>query len=132
MFLYSLFTFFPYDLIAVFLKKKLLIYLCWVLVVAHGISFTSCNIFYCEVHSSLSCGSLAPWHVGFSFQTMGQNHVSYIIRQILNHWTTREVPDDNLFGWLCLSFYECIYLLRFFWCGYHEVYMWYHIYTWLL
>ena len=35
-------------------------------------------------------GLVAPWHVK-SYWTRDQTHVPYIERQILNHWTTREV-----------------------------------------
>ena len=34
----------------------------------------------------------ALWHVGSS-PTRDGSGVSYIARQILNHWTTREAPD---------------------------------------
>ena len=39
--------------------------------------------------TELSC----PWHVESS-QTRNQTHVPYISRQLLNHWTTREVPQS--------------------------------------
>ena len=42
-----------------------------------------------EAHG-LSC----PRHVGSS-QIRDQTHVSCIGRQILNHWTTREVPNNE-------------------------------------
>ena len=40
-------------------------------------------------------GHVALWYVGSS-QTRDQTHVSCIGRQILNHWTTREVLIDLL------------------------------------
>ena len=41
-------------------------------------------------------GLAVPSHMEFS-QTRDRTHVACIARQILNHWTTREVPR------LCLS-----------------------------
>ena len=38
---------------------------------------------------------VALWHMGSSW-TRYQTHVPCIGRQILNHWTTREVPYDSL------------------------------------
>ena len=40
----------------------------------------------------LCAGLAAPWHVDNSSLTRDQTHVPCIARQILNHWTTREVP----------------------------------------
>ena len=36
-------------------------------------------------------GLAALWHVGSWFPSQGLTHVPCIARQILNHWTTREV-----------------------------------------
>ena len=41
-----------------------------------------------------SCGSVALRHVR-SFQTRNQTHAPCIGSRILNHWTTREVPDGS-------------------------------------
>ena len=43
-------------------------------------------------------GLVAPWHVDSS-QTRDQTHVPCIGRQILNHWTSREVWESPFFGW---------------------------------
>ena len=42
-------------------------------------------------------GLVAPWHAGSSW-TRDWIHHSYIGRQILNHWTTKEVLTHNLFS----------------------------------
>ena len=71
------------------LKKYLFIWLHQVLVAAHGVFVESCEIFHCGTWSLYLClaGSMgfSSWHVGF--------HVLCIANQILNHWTTREVPQ---------------------------------------
>ena len=41
-------------------------------------------------------GTVAPQHVGSQFSG-DQTHVPCIARQVLNHWTTREVPTGTLF-----------------------------------
>ena len=55
-------------------------------VVAHGISIVSCGIFCTK-----ACGILVP-------PTRDQTWASCIARQILNHWTIREVP------WLVIDY----------------------------
>ena len=61
----------------------------------------SCGAHTCH-HSGFSCcgeqaqqvrctGLVAPWHVE-SYQTRNRTCVPSICREILNHWTTREVP----------------------------------------
>ena len=37
--------------------------------------------------------SIAPLHVGSYFLTRDKTHVPSVGRQILNHWTAREVPE---------------------------------------
>ena len=41
-------------------------------------------------------GLVTPWHVGSS-QTRARTHVPCISRQILNHWATREAPENVFF-----------------------------------
>ena len=41
-------------------------------------------------------GLVAPWHVGSS-RTKDQTHVPCIDRRILNHCTTREIPEVNFY-----------------------------------
>ena len=58
--------------------------------------FSSCGTWTLELRLS-SCGSQAQfalWHVG-SYQTRAQTCVPCIVRQILNHCTTREVPKQS-------------------------------------
>ena len=47
----------------------------------------------CSCGNELSC----PRHVESS-RTRNQTHVPYISRRLLNHWTTREVPQSLPFG----------------------------------
>ena len=48
-------------------------------------------------------GFVASWHVGSQFPNQGSTLGPYIARQILHHWTTREVPKktiSNMNHWL--------------------------------
>ena len=56
-------------------------------VVVHGLQLWSVGTRNCGMQSQLLC---SMWD--FSSQTRDQTCVPYISRQILNHWTTREVP----------------------------------------
>ena len=47
----------------------------------------------CRLQYLWGTGLVAPWHVGFS-QTREQSPATYIGRQILNRWTTKEVLED--------------------------------------
>ena len=82
----------------------------WAFVASHGLSLFSASGGYSlsaahrlliAVASHKSKGSrahamgVALWHVESS-QTRTQTRVSYIGRQIPNHWTTREVPGEVL------------------------------------
>ena len=40
-------------------------------------------------------GLVAPWHMDLSSLTRDQTRVPCIVKQILNHWTTKEVPQMN-------------------------------------
>ena len=68
----------------VFFNIYLLIWLCWVLVVAH-------KIFYCGMWLSwpMQCGI-------FSSLARDQTHVPCIAGQILKYWNTREAPKEIL------------------------------------
>ena len=48
-----------------------------------------CGAWTCSLQQA---GLVVPWHVGSQFPNQGFNHITCIGRQILNHWTTREVP----------------------------------------
>ena len=69
-----------------YFKKNLFTWLHWLLVVAHGIFAGSCEIF--AAHRFSSWGVLAQelCMQALFFKAYG------ILRQILNHWTNREVP----------------------------------------
>ena len=58
-------------------------------------------------------GLLAPWHVGSS-RTRDRTHAPCIGRWILNHCTTRKVPElqfyEKSYGdVMVIQYYECIY-----------------------
>ena len=65
---------------------------------SHYASF-SCGAWALGLASFSSCGEWAPGHMGsvVSSQTRVRTCVSCIGRQILNHWTTREVPFSLIF-----------------------------------
>ena len=65
---------------------------------SHCASF-SCGAWALGLASFNSCGERAPGHMGsvVSSQTRVRTCVSCIGRQILNHWTTREVPFSLIF-----------------------------------
>ena len=65
------------------IKKCLFIWWHWILVAA-------CRIFHCG-HMYMVLRLVAPLHGDLSSATSDRTCVSYIGRQILNHWTTREV-----------------------------------------
>ena len=60
-------------------------------VVAHGLLLTA----VCKFCSSTAWISLPRGMWDLSSPTRDQTHVSYIARQILNHWTTREVSLET-------------------------------------
>ena len=74
----------PILLLFFFFNIYLLIWLCWVLVVAH-------KIFYCGMWLSwpMQCGI-------FSSLARDQTHVPCIAGQILKYWNTREAPKEIL------------------------------------
>ena len=78
--------------ILLFFAQNLFIWLHWVLVAAHG-------IFHCGMRAWQACGM---WD--FSSLTRDWTRTPCIGRQILNHWTTREVAVAVLDGGL-LNFY---------------------------
>ena len=68
-------------------KKKVLIWLCWVLAAECRIS--CCGEWVSSVVPGLGC-PVALWHL--SSPTRDQTCIPCVGRWILNHWTTREVP----------------------------------------
>ena len=108
---------FAFYFIFIYLFKYLFLYLCWVLVVACGIFIVACRVFslHCTGFSPAvvcrlsSCGLQALEHAGsvvaahglscpacgmwdLSSLTRDRTCVPCLGRQILNHWTSREVP----------------------------------------
>ena len=84
-------------------KSYLCIYLWlgWIFVAAYQLSLVAVHGFLIAVASlvvehevwaqkSWHMGLVTPWHVGSS-QPRDQTNISCIGRQMLNHWTTREV-----------------------------------------
>ena len=61
-------------------------------VVAHGLSSCGTQALECRHQYLWPTGLDALWHVRSSW-TRDWTHVSCIGRRILNHWTTREVPE---------------------------------------
>ena len=98
-----------------FLSIYLLIWLCWVLAVARRLAL----VVESRDYSSLGCadprrgGSGVVMH-GLSCSmassgTRDQTWVPYIVRKMLNHWTTRGVPACGIFDHFHLSI--CIFIL---------------------
>ena len=109
-------------LCSAFLLKKKIFLLHWVFVASHGLdlvaeswasprdgSWTSVIathrlsshgswVLKCMSFSLWCAGVVAPWHVESS-GTKDQTHVPCISRQILIHWTIREISK-------CLSYYQ--------------------------
>ena len=85
----------------VYFKRYLCVWVCWVLAEARRILFASCRISHWGARTpTVACG-LSLWCSALvalscmwdpSSLTRDQNQVPCIARQILNHWTTREVP----------------------------------------
>ena len=79
---------------SLFWKKKILYFwLCWVFVAAQAFSSCSAWVSHCLGTWSQQLWFMvlvALWHAGSSCTRYG-THVPRIGRQILNHWTTREV-----------------------------------------
>ena len=64
-------------------------------VAAYRLSCCGLRVLDCGLGSCGYTGFAAPWPVQSS-QTRDRTHVPYIGRQILIHWTSREVPNHSL------------------------------------
>ena len=97
----------------------LFIWLCWIFTEVHRLSSYGVQVNSCGPWTAGYAGikphglqklwhagslivecrlSVAPWHVGFQFSSLPRDrtNVPWIARQILNHWTSREVPSLSL------------------------------------
>ena len=83
------------PLVFILFKKYLFIWLTQVLVAARRIFMASVRdlfILVCILSSCGSCAQLLCSMRDLSSPTRDRTHTPYIAGQILNHWTTREVP----------------------------------------
>ena len=73
-------------------------------------SLSHCGGFFCCGAEAVGSESLfAPWHMG-SFQTRNQSGVPCIGRQILIHWTTKEVLAIFWLDWFCFWGLFCFFV----------------------
>ena len=84
-----------------------------IFVVALRIFTVACQIFHCNTWPScpMTCGVLVPCQGN-------QTHVPYIGRQVLNHWTAREVPvfcffHNLLWSLIFLDYKSSIQCMKF-------------------
>ena len=80
-------------------KKYLFIWLHQVLIAVCGIFSVSCEMFHWGPHGS----TCALWDL--NSLTRGQTYVPCTARWILNHGTTREVPEALILFYFCSSFF---------------------------